>query len=217
MLLIRSERYNNRSIQFNNPNPTLSIKPHYESRNLESLLLNPNYPTSELSDVLALPQFLCTQHDSFLDPPPNDTTIPIRHVPMDVDDQLTDETPTPSDPPPYNPPPMTNIFMNHPSFNTKNPHYQIAKCLYLSSNKMLSTKSISIPMNTVNVPIKTPDNPDNFHTITAAADSQSDIEAIGFNKIIEFKNKNMILTDRKGIIVCTGNGKIHVAICTNHR
>ena len=65
-------------------------------------------------------------------------------------------------------------------------------------------------MNTVSIRIISPENPDNTETVIAAADSQSDIEAIGINKIIYYKNKNQIRTDRKRITIGTGNGKIHV-------
>ena len=105
--------------------------------------------------------------------------------------------------------PISNIFMNHPHFNRNNPTYNKALNSYISENQLLSMNeptSITIPTNIIEVPILSPEDPDNPQVVQAAADSQSDVEAIGFNKIIYYKNKGLIQEDRRGVIINTGNG-----------
>ena len=106
--------------------------------------------------------------------------------------------------------------MNHPHFNTNNRLYQYAMNIYLqscpqclSANGNTST-TMRIPMNVVKVKMRDPVDTDNIIDIDAAADAQSDIEAIGINAIIRFKELGLIKTDRNGITIGTGNGPVHV-------
>jgi len=228
MLILRPQRVINTSApsapyyyptpQFNDPtypNPILSHKPCYQSRKLEPLILHKYYPSRELSNVLAQPQYCGLYMGSFLDELPDPPMRPPT-VPHDEDETMMD-IPTLQMSVPINtePEPLANIFMNHPHYNTQNPAYLQAMSLFLKSEShqllsMNNPTTINIPMNTVEVPIISPEDIDNARTITAAADSQSDIEAIGFNQIVYYKSMNQVRTDRKGITICTGNGKIHV-------
>ena len=99
-----------------------------------------------------------------------------------------------------------NILMNHPFFNRNNPHYNTA----IKYHQMLtgqSSKSINkmlIRQKMVDVPMLTPER----ITISAAADTGSQIQAMGHNMSVYYKNKGLLKTDKKGIIIGTGNGKI---------
>ena len=112
-------------------------------------------------------------------------------------------------------PPISNIFMNHPHYNTENTEYQCAmNVLIEQSVDCLSTQiqnpyKIQIPINTVSVPIVDLDDPNKTTTITAAADSGSDIDAIGPKQIARYKGRHKIKTDKNGIVVGTGNGPIY--------
>ena len=111
--------------------------------------------------------------------------------------------------------PIYNIFMNHPQYNTKNVRYQRAMSLMIQqevnclSQTINNPHKIHIPINTISVPIKDPENCSKIIKINAAADSGSDIDAIGPKQIARYKNKGIIKTDKVGITVGTGNGPIH--------
>ena len=113
-------------------------------------------------------------------------------------------------------PPISNIFMNHPHYNTKNEEYQRAmgefmqQSLNCLASTDLDTTKIQIPINTIDVPIHNPQEPNTIITINAAADSGSDIDAIGPAQIDKYRSKHLIKTDPKGVVIGTGNGPIHV-------
>ena len=111
------------------------------------------------------------------------------------------------------PPPISNIFMHHPHYNQYNSDYQQALSLYIQQQSpycVLNTHSIQIPTNVVKVPIKSPESPNDTITIEAAADSQSDIEAIGIKPYIYYQRRGLVKSDPIGITIATGNGKVHV-------
>ena len=74
----------------------------------------------------------------------------------------------------------------------------------------MDKSTFDIPINTITVPIRDPQSPMEYIKIEAAADSGSDIDAIGPRQIAKYKQHNLIKTDKRGIIIGTGNGPIHV-------
>ena len=185
-----------------NANPILTRQPNYKSQIATSISNNTRMGSNNTCTRTPTPRAQYAHSTN------------TNNSPMQIDsedDMISDEPePIPTTPPPEIQP-LNNIFMNHPHYNTKNPNYQKALSNFLQTANCLSTsKSMSIPMNTVEVPIRSPEDPDNPRTILAAADSQSDIEAIGFNQIVYYKNTGQIKTDKKGITICTGNGRVHV-------
>ena len=108
-------------------------------------------------------------------------------------------------------PPIKNYFMNHPHYNTNNPEYQKSMREYI--HKFYTFESIAsdnvtlrIPTQTIQIPITEPE-----HTIiTAAADTGSDIEAIGAVPYVKYKEQGKVRRHKTGIIVSTGNGPMRV-------
>ena len=194
----------------NQPNPILIQQPQYKAKKLYPLRAQRHYPIGNNEEDH---EYYMSNLGTFLDDIPWEPKP--STVPHDEDDVMEDMLSPEPIPIIHEPEPLANIFMNHPHYNTNNPRYQEAMALFIKQQpyKSLSIKeptTINIPMNTVEVPIISPEDPDNPRTIIAAADSQSDIEAIGFNQMIYYKQRNQIRTDRRGITICTGNGRVHV-------
>ncbi|MCP5015157.1 MAG: hypothetical protein GY938_07715, partial [Ketobacter sp.] len=117
---------------------------------------------------------------------------------------------------------MCNIFMNHPHYNTTNPDYRDNQLLdyvlkygktqinlendYNHIYRCFMNTTFKIPIKTVDIPIISPDK----ITINAAADTGSDIDAIGLQSILYYRNLNKLKRDRRGIDVSTGNGQVVV-------
>ena len=112
--------------------------------------------------------------------------------------------------------PISNIFMHHPHFNINNKEYQWAMNSFVLNNKYIKPQDVSqpikidVPISTITIPIKNPGYPAETINVTAAADSGSDIEAIGINAIIHYKQKGMIKYHKTGIDIGTGGGKVHI-------
>ena len=105
-----------------------------------------------------------------------------------------------------NPEPISNIFMHHPHFNNTNKEYQCAMNTFIQqTTNCLSMGneiySINIPMRTITVPIIDPENINKQTTITAAADNGSDIQAIGINAILYYKERNLIQRDKTVLLL----------------
>ena len=191
--------------ELNQPHPTLLIHPQYKSSQLESFIdSDTNSDTDTDIDIDILPNTPTTIHnsDDYLE---DDMIIDNEedHYPDYTNDTFNQ----------LHPPPISNIFMNHPCYNTENNAYIHAFSLYLRSPQCLATSNpntIQIPMNIVEAPIISPEKPRETITITAAADSQSDIEAIGPKKIKYYQQHKQIKTDKYGITIYTGNGPIFV-------
>ncbi len=150
--------------------------------------------------------------------------IPPTNVQMDVDNTLSDEDndinmdedqiapevriPNISRPSVLRMQKIDNIFYNHPHFNTTNKQYRQLLNQYIEQHNVDKNNNVTmvIPTNVINIPIVAPDD----ITISAAADTGSDIQAIGIKTIIKYKNKGLIKYDKKGQIIGTGNGAIHV-------
>ena len=118
------------------------------------------------------------------------------------------------------PEPIQNIFMNHPFFNQHNQQYQQGLNIYIQQRKQLlpswlqclttgQNTTFKIPTKMVNVPIITPEK----IIITAAADTGSDIEAIGMTPYLYYKDKGLIEHDPVSTTITTGNGPIR---CHNY-
>ena len=186
----KRSRYN-----LNHANPTLVQTPHYNYK--QSLQIdNDDDPDSDPDYDILPPN--CDETDYLM----HDDDIMIDDkeelYPIDTDDDEYQ----------LSPPPMSNIFMNHPHYNTNNKIYQIAMNTYCLNTNQNNT--FQIPMNVIDIKIKSPENPDNIITVKAGADSQSNVDAIGIDAIVYYKQLGLIKYDNKGIVVGTGNGPIHV-------
>ena len=196
-------KLNHHHIDTTNANPSLQQPPKY--------LYTKHHHHSPITK--SIPTNPPTYSPTSIQPSYND-----EDTKMDVDDMISDEIyyPIPSytDDPSYHidPPPMSNIFMNHPHFNKQNTIYQKAMNQYLHTNNCLVTKTTTfqIPTNVIQLPIISPSDPNKTVTIEAAADTQSDIEAIGFTKFVQYQSKGLVRTDNTGVTIATGNGMVHI-------
>ena len=101
--------------------------------------------------------------------------------------------------------PLCNILHNHPWYNRNDPEYQKSlQDIFLGMTT--PNRKMVIPTPTINVPLVTPEQ----ITVCAAADTCSQIQAIGHTPTVYYKNKGMIKHDKTGITVSTGNGKVKV-------
>ena len=111
----------------------------------------------------------------------------------------------------YNPKSISNLFMNHPHYNTHNDPYNDAMDDFLQClNHESKSNQFKIPTNTITTSICNPISPSQIIQIVAAADNGSDIDAIGPEQIKEYKQQHLIKTHSTGVIIGTGNGPIHV-------
>ena len=114
------------------------------------------------------------------------------------------------------PTPIFNLFMHHPHYNNKNEDYQRAMNMYIQGSSHCFTQTsddeihLDIPMNVVDVPIIDPEDNKSTINITAAADNGSDVQAMGITPTLYYKEKGLVRHDNKGIVIATGNGKVHV-------
>ena len=190
--------------KLNEPNPILQQQPQYHSK--QSSPISDIISDTDSDPDIDILNIQCDETDYLQ----YDDDIMIdneeEHYPNDTNDDYHQ----------LNPPPISNIFRNHPHYNTNNRSYQSAMNIYIQKHMphclIDNTKpnKIKIPMNVVKIQIKCPDNPNKIIEVDAAADSQSDIEAIGINAIIHYKQLGVIKRDPKGITIGTGNGPVHV-------
>ena len=106
-------------------------------------------------------------------------------------------------------PAMQNIFKNHPHYNIGNEDFLRSThefMLSISGHGLNQRHTAIIPMNCIKIPMIAPDKCE----IVAAADTMSDIDCMGMNPTIYYRNKGLIKHDRHGISVMTGNGKLFV-------
>ena len=182
-----------------NPNPTLLLQPEYqitssdeESESDDDDLYSHTSSLIQIKDE----DYLTTDDDIMVDDDDEDTIVSFKYDCHQI-----------------NPKPISNIFMHHPHFNSKNKEYQYAMNTFIEQTTSCLTMGnekcpINIPMRTITVPAIDLNN--NQTNITAAADNGSDIQAIGINAILRYKEQGLIRTDKNGIIIGTGNGKVHV-------
>ena len=103
--------------------------------------------------------------------------------------------------------PMVNIFKNHPHFNLGNDDYLRSThefMLNTSGHGISKGHEAVIPMNCIKIPMLAPDKCE----IIAAADTMSDIDCMGMNPTIYYRNRGLIKHDLHGISVMTGNGRM---------
>lgn len=105
-----------------------------------------------------------------------------------------------------------NLLMTHPFFNQNNPVYIEAIEYYrlFTQQSIDDINTLFLPQQMVDVPLISPENPNETMNIHAAADTGSQIQAMGHKMSVYYKNKGLLKTHSKGIMVGTGNGKIHV-------
>ncbi len=104
---------------------------------------------------------------------------------------------------------MENIFINHPHFNNANIDFQRAH-----NKHLLNTAGIGIdtrhraviPMNCIELPLLKPQK----YTVIAACDTMSDIDCMGINPTLYYRNLGLIKHDPTGVNIMTGNGKFTV-------
>ena len=112
--------------------------------------------------------------------------------------------------------------MNHPHYNTHNEEYQCAMNAMIEQSKNCLSAQIQnpykleIPINTISVPIEDPLNYTNIININAAADSGSDIDAICPKQIARYRQKYLVKTDKKGIVVGGQRANTHKTACTSN-
>ncbi len=101
--------------------------------------------------------------------------------------------------------PMKNIFMNHPHFNHDYQRQRNKHVLNIE-NKGIKRNIDIIPMNCIQIPLVSPQKV----TIIAAADTMSDIDCMGINPTLYYRNLGLIHYDEAGVRIATGGGKFTV-------
>ncbi|MCP4992157.1 MAG: hypothetical protein GY928_40745, partial [Colwellia sp.] len=175
----------------NNYNPTLNASNDYTFQTKRDKSESNNAKEKRDSEVLIAEE--CIERDfSFCSAVQSDTET-LSHYHQRIDDMCY---------------PMQNILLNHPHFNVENAEYQRTnnKHLLQMGTDVSKRNVLTIPMNCIQVPLVSEPKV----SIIAAADTMSDIDCMGINPTMYYRNKGLICYDSKGISVMTGNGKFRV-------
>ncbi|MCP5008180.1 MAG: hypothetical protein GY941_30240, partial [Planctomycetes bacterium] len=175
----------------NNYNPTLNASNDYTFQTKRDKSESNNAKEQRDSEVLIAEE--CIERDfSFCSAVQSDTET-LSHYHQRIDEMCY---------------PMQNILLNHPHFNVENAEYQRTnnKHLLQMGTDVSKRNVLTIPMNCIQVPLVSEPKV----SIIAAADTMSDIDCMGINPTMYYRNKGLICYDSKGISVMTGNGKFRV-------
>ncbi len=105
---------------------------------------------------------------------------------------------------------IQNIPLHHPSFNTTNNTYnQAFQAQCYTIDGQTDSMTVDIPTAMITLTIKNPLNQE-LTQIQAAADTGSDICALGHNCINFYKLHRKIRTDKRGLTISTGGGKVKI-------